>query len=157
MSNRKLILQVKASKENAEILARELQEGNIDYRGSVSQTTIVSTQHAAILDTWMKSYGTTKSAIRHINTLKNGTSASSTGNYTIGVLEEGSEFTLFLLHFSEVASFWSGKRTYSEYSVSMEFSSNVSEDLKNLVRNHPVDLAVLVFTGRVQTLELTMV
>jgi len=153
--NGQLTIRPKANKDIVKKLQRGLKNGNINYEGSMSKTTIVSTKHKHILNNWINSYGGNAPTKRHLTTLlEAGSGASgSNANYSIGVIGDGSWFTAFLVEFSSKND--QGERTYHESSISMSFSSNATASIKNLVRDNPVDLAILVISGGSKTLQLT--
>lgn len=153
MSGKEITLKVSASKDTIKKLETEMSNGNIDYHGSLSRTTFTSTSHKDTLETWIDSYGGDARTKRHLTSLKNATNDGGTGNYSFGVLDEGSYVTAFFVHFGDKNS--KGERTYNELSISMKFSSNSSEETKKLVRNNPIELAVLVLSGQVSDFKIT--
>lgn len=135
-------------------LRKKLDAGEINYMGEICQTRFTSSsdRHKDILDNWSSSYGgSSGDALRfknHLSSLKHATDSGSSSGYIFASIPNGSGVTAVLVHFTELQN---KKRTYSEMTISMAFTS---DSAKSLVRDHPVELAVLVLSGKTENLTI---
>ena len=141
-----LTIPVNCDKETMKILRRHLDEGTIRAQPSNSFNSFEASEgnHLNIINDWVSDYGniSDENFKRQLRQLKYAETSGKAGSYAIGTINQGSEVTAILVHFSEKRG---TMRTYTTMSVHVKLTSECAKDW---ARRYPLELAVLALSGQ---------